>query len=111
LSFDTAAGFVPGEVVFAPWANDGFLYPGVVVRADARATHLAFLDGDEADVPTGTLHRLAVTPGMKVSVDWKGKGRYFTGTVVSGVGVAFEMRYDDGDHGWTTIAQIRLPAR
>ena len=40
-----------GSEIFATWANDGFLYPGLVVATNGEIVHIAFLDGDYSDNP------------------------------------------------------------
>jgi hypothetical protein len=112
--------FGVGDEVMAPWADDGYLYPAIIVSvADAIAQgevvqqlHVAYLDGDEGDVAANSVLRGAeLSIGASVSVNWKGKGTYFEGVVKQRVGRAYFVHYEDGDKGWTTIAQVRMEAK
>jgi hypothetical protein len=98
-----------GDEVLAPWMNDGFLYPGVVVKRAGATAHVAYLDGDEADVPVEQLRVGAFGPGLKIQVDWKGGGKYYGGMIVGRIGQALQMDYDDGSHEWTSVGKCRLP--
>jgi len=104
--------FHVGEEVLAPWLDDGFYYPAIVVGLPSAEglVHLAYLDGDEGDAPTSTVRRGVFGPGVHISVNWKGKGAYYGGEVVKRVGGAVQMAYDDGDAGWATLSQCRIRA-
>jgi hypothetical protein len=102
------SNFQIGDEVMAPWANDGFLYPAVLVGLEGAAAHVAYLDGDEADVPVAALQQGALGPGLAVNVNWKGRRTYYNGVVRRRVHQALFVDYEDGDRGWTTVAQCRV---
>ncbi|MBI3469175.1 MAG: hypothetical protein HY000_39730 [Planctomycetes bacterium] len=102
------SAYEPGDMALATWANDGFLYPAVIVDVDEDTAHVAFLDGDEGKVPIDELFRGEFEPGMSVSVNFKGGGLYYVGRILSRIGMAVEIDYKDGDYGWATIAQCRM---
>ncbi len=97
-----------GSEVLAPWGNDGWMYPAVVVSVGGGTAHVAFLDGDEADVSAQLCHHGAIAAGTRIQVNWKGRKTYYFGQVVSRLGAALQMAYDDGDKGWATISQCRI---
>ena len=102
--------FQIGDEIMAPWTNDGFLYPAILVAIDGEKGHVAYLDGDEADVWLAALRHGALGPGMQVNVNWKGQRRYYEGVVRKRVQQALFVDYADGDRGWTTVAQCRVRA-
>jgi hypothetical protein len=99
----------PGELVWATWGPDQFLYPALIVEAKGDSVLVVYLDGDEAEVLVEESFRGDLELGTLVSVNYKGRGKYYFGSVVSQVGMAIEIDYEDGDHGMTTLAQVRLP--
>jgi hypothetical protein len=100
--------FNQGDMVFATWLDDGFLYPCVIISLDDDVAHVAYLDGDEGDVAATDLVHGEITAGMNVSVNYKGRGLYYGGVVVACVGMAVEIQYDDGECGWVSLAQCRV---
>ena len=96
--------------MLAPWGGDGFLYPAVIVDVHAASVHVAYLDGDEADVPLGALRQGVLGPGVKVNVNWKGRRTYFNGTIQKRINQAVFVDFEDGDRGWSTLAQCRVRA-
>ncbi len=99
-----------GDEVLAPWQNDGFLYPAFVVALDGALAHVAFLDGGEADVPLPSVRRGCFGIGITLLVNWRGKGKFYRGVVAARVSNALYVHYEDGNRGWTTIGQCRIPA-
>ncbi|MEE2828121.1 MAG: hypothetical protein VX498_02950 [Myxococcota bacterium] len=102
------ARFNLGDEVLAPWARDGFLYPAVLVECGPNKGHVAYLDGDEADVDLAVLRQGIIGPGLAVQVNWKGKRRYYKGIVQQRLGQAVFVHYEDGSREWATIAQCRV---
>jgi hypothetical protein len=98
----------PGDLAFATWMDDGFIYPCVVVNIEDELVHVAYLDGDETNIPMDQIYETDIKPGMNVSVNFKGRGNYYAGRVLSCIGMAVEIQYEDGDYGWTSIAQCRV---
>jgi hypothetical protein len=94
--------------VLATWMDDGFLYPGIVVRLADKTAHVAYLDGDEADVDLADVRHGAIGLELPVSVNFKGKGNYYPGAVKERVGQAVYVVYEDGDRGWATMGQVRV---
>jgi hypothetical protein len=99
-----------GDEVLAPWLDDGFLYPAVLVALEGDQAHVAYLDGDEADVAATSLQQSAFSPGVRLQVNWKGRKTYFWGTIERRVGMAIFMNYEDGSKEWATISLCRVPA-
>ena len=96
-----------GDEVLTIWGEDGFLYPAILVSQDGDNAHVAYLDGDEADVPLAKLNQGAFGPGLRVNVNWKGRRVYYWGKITQRIGVAVFLEYEDGTSGWATIAQCR----
>ena len=104
--------FEEGDEVMAPWGDDGYLYPAIIVEMRGSSVHVAYLDGDEGDAPVSALLRgREITVGSTVNVNWKGSGTYYEGVVKQRAGNAFFFHYEDGDQGWATIAQCRILAK
>lgn len=101
--------FKAGELVWATWGPDSFLYPAIITAADAQSVTVAYMDGDQSDVPVNEVFVGELALGTHVSVNYRGRGAYYFGRIVSAVGMAYEIDYQDGDHGMTTLSQIRLP--
>jgi hypothetical protein len=99
-----------GDEVLAPWLNDGWYYPAVIVALGGPVVHVAYLDGDEGDVPIASLRRGVLGPGLRVQVNWKGRRSYYGGVIRQRVGMAVAMSYDDGSSEWATIVQCRVEA-
>src|SRR5262245_30266677 len=98
--------FRVGDEALAPWLTDAYLYPAIVVATDqVSLAHVAYLDGDESDVPLSELRHTALGPGLVVSVNWKGRRTYYGGTILQRLANAVFVSYEDGTTGWTTIAQ------
>lgn len=103
------SNFRVGDEVLAPWLEDAFLYPAILVATDGVSMgHVAYLDGEEADVPLSGIRHGVLGPGLAVSVNWKGKAVYYGGTIVSRTASALYIAYEDGTQGWATIAQCRV---
>ena len=100
--------FELGDEVMAPWANDGFLYPAILVELSPGHAHVAFLDGDEASLGLKSMRQGVIGPGLGVQVNWKGRGKYYAGTVHKRCGQAVFIHYQDGSKEWTTTAQCRV---
>jgi hypothetical protein len=100
--------FQSGDEVLAPWLDDGFLYPAVLVALEGDQAHVAYLDGDEADIAASSLSQSMFGPGLVVHVNWKGRRAYYPGVIQRRLGMAVFMHYDDGTKGWATIAQCRV---
>ena len=45
-----------------------------------------------------------------MNVNWKGRRTYFSGVVRQRIHQALFVDYEDGDRGWTTVAQCRIRA-
>jgi hypothetical protein len=61
-------------------------------------------------VEVASLRRGVLGVGANVSVNWRGKGRYYGGTIVERIGPALYLHYEDGTQGWSSIAQCRIRA-
>lgn len=99
-----------GDEVLAPWLNDGWYYPAVVVAVGGPMVHVAYLDGDEADVPLASLRRAVFGTGLRVQVNWKGRRTYHGGVIRQRIGMALAISYDDGSNEWATVVQCRVDA-
>jgi len=100
--------FQPGDEVLAPWGKDEFLYPAVLVLLEREVAHVAYLDGDEADVPVEALRQGVLGPGVVVNVNWKGRRTYYDATVRKRLAQAVLLDYEDGTQGWATVCQCRI---
>lgn len=99
----------PGADVWAPWLDDGFLYPAVVVASKGAKTQVAYWDGDIAMVETRGLRPFELRVGDRVSVNWRNQGGYWDGAVTARHGGAIQVEYeDDGSIEWTTWAKCRI---
>ena len=100
--------FKIGDEVLASWLDDGYFYPATVVGLEAKDAHVAYFDGEDADVPLSELRRGVIGVGANVSVNWKGKGEYFEGVIEKRVGAAVYVLFDDGSREWATLTQVRI---
>lgn len=96
------------DEVLAPWMNDGFYYPGILVALDASGATVAYFDGDYTGVDLGALRKGSLGPGLAVQVNYRGKGGYYGGVLTQRLGAAFAVAFDDGERGWCTLAQVRV---
>ncbi len=98
-----------GIDVWAPWLDDGYLYPAVVVAIKGTKTQVAYWDGDLARINTSTLRPFQLAVGDRVSVNWRNQGGFWDGVVISRLGGAIQVEYDDdGSIEWTTWAKCRI---
>jgi len=97
-----------GDEVLAPWLSDGFCYPAILVAVNGPTAHVAYLDGDEHDVPMQSLRLGVFGPGVSVEVNWKGKRKYYRGVITQRLGMAVFIAYETGEKEWATIAQCRI---
>ena len=102
--------FAPGTDVLAPWLNEPNFYPAVVVSIDAGGiAHVAYWEGDIANVPIASLRPATYQVGERVEANWKNKGSYYAGVILARVGAAVQIQYDaDGVIEWTTFAKCRV---
>lgn len=102
--------FAPGTDVLAPWAGEPNLYPAVVVAVSGPTAHVAYWEGDIADVLVSQLRPVSYLPGERVAANWKNKGAYYPGVILQRVGGAVQIQYEqDGVIEWTTWAKCRVP--
>jgi hypothetical protein len=100
----------PGADVLAPWLDDPYLYPGVVVSIDEGGmAHVAFWEGDITTVSVHTLRLASYQVGEWVEANWKNRGQYWRGEILARIGGAVQIRYEsDGTVEWTTFAKCRV---
>ncbi|MFO0685419.1 MAG: tudor domain-containing protein [Sandaracinus sp.] len=105
--------YAPGSDVLAPWLNDPNLYPAVVVSVDAGGiAHVAYWEGDVANIPVGQLRPAHYQPGDPVEANWKNRGQYWPGIILARIGGAVQIQYaSDGTIEWTTFAKCRVKAQ
>lgn len=100
----------PGDDVLSPWLGDPFLYPAVLVSVNGPTAHVAYWEGDVADVLLSEIRPVSYQPGERVSANWKNKGTYYFGVILQRLGGAVQIRYEaDGVIEWTTWAKCRMP--
>ena len=102
--------YAPGSDVLAPWLNEPNFYPAVVIGVDAAGiAHVAYWEGDIANVPVATLRPATYAVGERVEANWKNKGQYWPGVILQRIGAAVQIQYDsDGTIEWTTFAKCRV---
>lgn len=103
--------FPPGSDVYAPWGDDPWMYPAVVLGVDP-ATEQAFViywEGNTAGVHDDTLRPMDLGPGTRVTANFLNDGVYAPGIVVGRYGGAVNLQLDDGRSVWTTWAKCRVP--
>ncbi|MBK6575718.1 MAG: hypothetical protein IPG17_05910 [Sandaracinaceae bacterium] len=103
--------FPPGSDVFAPWGDDPWLYPAVVLGVDPK-TQVAFVvywEGNTAGVHDNTLRPMNLAPGMRVTANVLNDNVYLPGVVQARYGGAVNLATDDGRSLWCTWAKCRVP--
>lgn len=103
--------FPPGSDVYAPWGDDPWLYPAVVLGVDPN-TQMAFVvywEGNTGGVPDGTLRPMNLAPGMRVTANVLNDNVYLPGVVVGRYGGAVNIETDDRRSLWCTWAKCRVP--
>ncbi len=102
-----------GDVVWAQWKPNAW-YHGKIERENPVGFHVAFDDGDRADLPPSLIVAdRAVTAeqvevGSRVLARWT-DGRHYPGTVTRvAEGRRYDIRFDDGDRRTVNLAHVRL---
>lgn len=95
-----------GGRILGQW-GDGFWYPGSITARNGALAHVAFDDGDQADLPPSRIRPLEWSVGSRVQCNWKSHGRYYQGTITRSSGQAIHVSYDDGDQEDTYIGKCR----
>jgi hypothetical protein len=96
---DRVAGLLP----------DGYRYPADLLIHDGDRVVLHFLNGMQVTLTPELVSKLSVQAGMRVEARWRGGDDYFLGIVDQLQGERLHIRYDDGDHEWTTVRSLRIP--
>jgi len=106
-------GFTVGDVVWAQWKPNEWCH-GKVAKASLIGFHVAFDDGDRADLPPSLIvaDRVAsaeqVRVGTRVLAPWT-DGRHYPGTVTRvAEGKKYSIQFDDGDRRTTDLENLRL---
>lgn len=103
--------FPPGTDVYAPWGDDPYLYPAVVLGVDPGSgqAFVVYWEGNTGGVPDATLRPLSIGPGARVGANFLNDNQYVPGTVLARVAGALHVRLDGGREIWTTWAKCRVP--
>jgi len=99
---------IVGEEALAPWSDDGFLYPCVLVDVHEETADIVFLDGSLACMAVGELRAVRLGAGSQPEVNWRGGGTFYGGTILRRRGLAVLVHFDDGTREWSTVAQCRV---
>lgn len=98
-----------GDRVLAQWpAEMEWWYPGTVIGAEGGAYLIQYDDGDRARLSEAQLRNLYLGVSSRVFGNFQHGGRYYPGKITQVQGQAIHIAYDDGDHEWTTIGQVRV---
>jgi hypothetical protein len=107
LAAGVAAAVAPGDRVLAQWDADGLWYPARITAVEGRAIHVAFDDGDVAEVGALQVREVDWRVGTRLECNWHNQGRYYGGVVTFLEGERIDFRYDDGDRETMTIGRCR----
>jgi len=95
-----------GARVLGQW-HDGLWYPATVRSVSGNELQLAFDDGDRRTASPSQVRPVEWNVGTRVQCNWKGRGRYYHGTIGRKDGDQVFINYDDGDKELTTIGRCR----
>ncbi|OQA30859.1 MAG: Caspase domain protein [Betaproteobacteria bacterium ADurb.Bin341] len=95
-----------GARILGQW-GDGRWYPATISSQNGDFFHVAFDDGDQANLPRTRIRGIDWKLGTRVQCNWKGRGRYYTGTITVKEGNFVHISYDDGDQEDTSIGRCR----
>jgi len=96
----------PGARILGQW-GDGRWYPATISSQNGDFFHVAFNDGDQANLPRTRIRGIDWKVGTRVQCNWKGRGRYYTGTITVKESNFVHISYDDGDQEDTSISRCR----
>jgi len=108
LLFTAAVAFAwqEGDRILGQW-GDGYWYPGIISEASGDGFNVSFDDGDTAVLPASKIRAINWTVGTRVQCNWKGGGKYYSGTITEMDGESIHISYDDGDQEDSTISFCR----
>jgi hypothetical protein len=102
--------FHPGTDVLAPWGEDPYLYPAIVLGVDPH-TQIAFVvywNGQTAGVHDHQLRPLELRLGMQLESDLLGNNDYIPCMLLRSCGGALCMRNPNGHEVWSSFAKTRV---
>jgi hypothetical protein len=98
-----------GHRVLAQSEYDGYLYPGVIERAEEDSLYILFDDGDRGQLSPERVVPLALLrAGQRAECRWQG-GDFYPCRIDRREGDRVFIQYDDGDREATTVGMVRVP--
>jgi hypothetical protein len=96
-----------GDRVLASWV-DALFYPGRVRATKGNLCEIAYDDGDAAWVHQANVREPDMRVGSAVLCRAQGGPAYWPGVVEQQNGEKIRVKYDNGEHEWTTISMVRV---
>jgi hypothetical protein len=105
--------FQPGTDILAPWGDDPYLYPAIVLGVDPGSgqAFVVYWGGNTAGVQDSLLRPLELKQGLAVEVDLRGDNHYVPCRISRGMGGAVCFLTQDGREVWAAFAKLRVPKR
>jgi hypothetical protein len=112
-AFMNPGRFQPGTDILAPWGDDPYLYPAIVLGVDpsSRQAFVIYWGGNTAGVHDDLLRPLDLRPGMEVEVDFRGENSYERCTISRGLGGALCFVNQSGHEVWAAFSKVRVRRR
>ncbi len=101
-----------GDVVWAQWKPNAW-YHGKVTKVHPIGFHVAFDDGDQANLPSSLIVSDSIVAaeelkvGVRVIALWN-DGKYYPGTFTGAKDGRYNIRFDDWDKRPVELSHIRL---
>ena len=107
LGGGSAAAQTPGDWVLGNYQRSGYWFPGVVESTREGAVTIRYDDGDREIVGLQDVRPYNWMIGTRVECNYKGAGRWYSGTIASLAGERIGIAYDDGDKEMTRTGRCR----
>jgi hypothetical protein len=105
-AFAARTGYARNQPVLAQWSN-GWWYAARISGWNSEVYHVAFEDGDTANLRPNRISGHVWRPGSRVQCKWRGGDTYYDGVIAARNGTAVRVHYDDGDREDTYLAYCR----
>lgn len=106
----TPGRFPPGTDVLAPWGDDPYLYPAIVLGVDpgSKQAFVVYWGGNTAGVHDDLLQPMKLLIGLPVEVDLAGTNQYVPCRISRGMGGALCFLTREGREVWAAFAKVRV---
>jgi hypothetical protein len=96
-----------GDWVLANYKGAGYWFPGVIASVNGSKVTVQYDDGDRETLPISETKPYDWAIGKKVECNYKGQGKWYSGTIASLGGAKIGIAYDDGDQETTNTGRCR----